>query len=592
MSAEKQSAVSRNDWDQWWRQAVIYQVYPRSFADGNGDGIGDLAGVLERFDHLVNLGVDAIWFSPFYPSPGNDGGYDVANYTDINPEYGTLEEFDQVIARAHAAGIKIIIDLVPNHSSWEHEFFRAALQAAPGSPERARYWFVESGDNPPNNWGSIFGGSAWDKVAPLSGKGEDEGWWYLHLFDVSQPDFNWTNPAVHEFFTSVLRFWADRGVDGFRVDVAHGLVKEEGLPDDEIGPDRWGYREEHGTIVERGPFFDQEGIHEIYREWRRVLDEYGPDRMLVAEAYVESPQRLARFLRPGEMSQAFNFDLFVQPWHAQDWRASISAALAANQEVGAPTTWVLSNHDQVRAVSRFGYPAGAQVSGAGVGIDDPQPDNVVGLARTRAAFLFLAGLPGSLYLYQGEELGLPESTQMPDEARLDPTFARTDRRVRGRDGCRVPLPWEGQAVSYGFSSSQKTWLPQPAGWEELAADQQWSDSQSTLAWYRHILAARKQRQLGLGDFAWADEGLAADLSARGLVAEHGDFNRALVARNGKMLVAINMGIRPVRLDIATLSGGQARSARPVALSQAVSADSVDSVESFELAPNAAVWLEL
>lgn len=523
--------VQRSDWDQWWRTAVIYQVYPRSFSDSNNDGLGDVRGVINRLDYLQKLGVDAIWMSPHYPSPQADAGYDVADYFDVNPEYGTLEEFDELIAQAHERDIKIIIDIVPNHSSDQMKLFQDALEAGPNSPERDMYMFRYSEGKCPNNWGSLFGGPAWTAVEPLTNNEADRNWWYLHLFAPEQPDFNWENPKVHEFFRSYLRFWLDRGVDGFRVDVAHGLVKEEGLPDDKVGPDRWAVDPDEYTQTE-GPFWDQPGVHDIYREWRRVLDEYGRDRVLVAEAWL-TPEREALYVREDEMSQQFNFNYLEANWNAERARAAIDDPIKANGVVGAPVTWVMSNHDVVRATTRYGYEPQMDC-GRGIGVDDPQPDRELGLARAKGMAVFTMGLPGSMYIYQGEELGLPEVTDLPDESRQDPTWLRTGHQVRGRDGCRVPIPWEADAPHFGFGTGD-TWLPQPDYFGEFAADIQEDDPASTLNLYRRVLKLRRELELAKGGVEWVDLG-----------------DRSVLAiRNRGVLLVLNMTSRPVTVKDVT-----------------------------------------
>ena len=334
----------------WWRSAVIYQVYPRSFADADGNGIGDLAGVTARLPYLAELGVDALWLSPIYVSPMADAGYDVADYRAVDPVFGSLDDADRLIARAHELGLRVLLDLVPNHTSDEHAWFRAALAAPPGSDERARYLFRDGrgaeGELPPNSWRSIFGGRAWTRVTEADGT---PGQWYLHLFDSKQPDLDWTNPEVRAEFEDVLAFWLDRGVDGFRVDVAHGLVKEEGLPEWDHDLELLEGTAAHGA---RPPMWDQDGVHDVYRGWRRVLDRYDGDRMLVAEAWVEPAERLARYVRADEMHQAFNFAFLTAPWRAADVRAAVAASLEASSAVGAPAMWVLSNHDVVRHTTR------------------------------------------------------------------------------------------------------------------------------------------------------------------------------------------------------------------------------------------------
>ncbi|MEU3050439.1 glycoside hydrolase family 13 protein [Streptomyces sp. NPDC006984] len=480
----------------WWRDAVIYQVYPRSFADGNGDGMGDLEGIRSRLPYLRDLGVDAVWLSPFYASPQADAGYDVADYRAIDPMFGNLLDADALIREGHALGLRIIVDLVPNHSSDQHEWFQRALREGPGSPLRERYHFRPGkgpdGALPPNDWESIFGGPAWTRV--------EDGEWYLHLFAPEQPDFNWEHPAVHDEFRSILRFWLDMGVDGFRVDVAHGLVKAPGLPD--IG--------RHDQLKLLGndvmPFFDQDGVHEVYRSWRRVLSEYGDERILVAEAWTPTVERTAHYVRPDEMHQAFNFQYLGTHWDAAELRAVIDQSLAAMRPVGAPATWVLSNHDVTRHATRFANPPGL-----GTQLREPG-DRELGLRRARAATLLALALPGSLYLYQGEELGLPDVTDLPDEVRQDPSFWRASGQDGYRDGCRVPIPWTCEGTSYGFGSGG-SWLPQPAQWGALSVEAQTGDPHSTLELYRSALAVRRaQPGLGAGSsVTWLDapEGVLA-----------------------------------------------------------------------------------
>ena len=511
----------------WWTDAVIYQIYPRSFAASTSSGVGDLRGITHRMPALASLGVDAIWLSPFYRSPQNDAGYDVADYVDIDPLFGTLDDFDHMTKTAHDLGLKVIVDLVPNHSSSEHEMFKAALAAEPGSPERAMYMFRdgkgEDGELPPTNWQSVFGGPAWTRTTNPDGT---PGQWYLHLFDTSQPDFDWTNPKVWDFFDDVLRFWLDRGVDGFRVDVAHGLIKEDGLPD---VPEVDGVV---GAADNVGPYWDQDGVHEVYRRWRGVLAEYGPDRILAAEAWVMPLSKMAHYVRPDEMHQAFNFGYLVTKWKADDLRAIITESLEAFHGVGAPSTWVLSNHDVIRHTSRLALGDKLENHWEGLGPRSPhQPDPEVAKTVGRAATTLMLALPGSSYLYQGEELGLPEVVDMPDEARQDPTFWRTNGERWGRDGCRVPIPWEKDAPTFGFAPGGDPWLPQPPVFGELARDQQEGDPESSLSLYRHLLATRKEHGLGRGALSFVD-GYPADVVA---------FD------NGPIRVVANLGDSPVDL---------------------------------------------
>jgi alpha-glucosidase len=531
----------------WWDDAVIYQIYPRSFADGNGDGIGDLVGVTEHLDYLKELGVDAIWLSPFYVSPQADAGYDVADYRDVDPIFGTLADFDRMLESAHSRGLRVIVDMVPNHTSNAHGWFVAALAAGAGSPERELYLFREgrgeNGELPPNNWQSVFGGPAWTRV--------EDGQWYLHLFDTAQPDLNWRNPVVIAEFEGILRFWLDRGVDGFRVDVAHGLIKQDGLPDSDAGA---AVMAGSGNF---GPMWDQDGVHDIYRGWNAVLAEYGGDRMLVAEAWVSPPDRLSRYVRPDEMQQAFNFEFMTIGWNAAGLRRAIDSALADNRSVGATTTWVLSNHDVVRHSSRFGL-ADPTSWPKGISADDEQPLIELGLSRARAASLLMFALPGSAYIFEGEELGLPEHTTLPDDIRQDPAFYRTGGQEVGRDGCRVPLPWNAHEPSFGFSPTGRSWLPQPSVFGELAVDQQVGVADSTLEFYRAALATRRERGLGGGDIQW-----------------HISTAELLHFSNSGVRVVVNFGRHPVPLPHGV---------------SALIASEPDAVLHGELQPNRAVWL--
>ena len=510
----------------WWWSAVIYQVYPRSFADADGDGMGDLPGVISRLDHLVELGVDALWLSPFYRSPQADGGYDVADYYDVDPLFGDLADIKELIQTAHRRKMRVIVDLVPNHTSDRHPWFQAAVADAPGGTARDRYIIRDGrgpgGAAPPNDWHSMFGGPAWTRLP--------DGQWYLHLFDASQPDLDWTNPQVRSEFEDILRYWLDTGVDGFRVDVAHGLVKADGLPD---------WDRPHEAIVRpdpdghRPPMWDQDAVHEIYESWRAILDSYPGRRLLVAEAMVSPPERLAEYIKPGRMHQAFNFEYLQTPWRAPDLRSVIERSSAAAAAVGAPTTWVLSNHDVIRHATRFGYPPERELP-FGIGPGDPQPDRALGLRRARAATLLMLALPGAAYLYQGEELGLPEHTALPDHLRQDPVWGRTGGRQLGRDGCRVPLPWAAGSPSFGFGPQAATWLPQAADWAPYALDQQQGNPDSTYEMYRLALRLRRRLRLGHGTLRWIPA--APDVVA---------------FRNGQLLVMTNLGEQPAPLPRGT-----------------------------------------
>ncbi|MFI7425771.1 glycoside hydrolase family 13 protein [Micromonospora sp. NPDC049836] len=527
----------------WWRSAVVYQVYVRSFADANGDGVGDLEGIRQRLPYLRELGVDALWLTPFYTSPQIDAGYDVADYRDVDPLFGNLADFDAMIADAHALNLRIIVDLVPNHTSSAHPWFAAALAAGPGSPERARYLFAEGrgeqGELPPNDWESIFGGPAWTRVP--------DGQWYLHLFDPAQPDLNWRHPEVRAEFEDILRFWLDRGVDGFRIDVAHGMIKAEGLPDVGFNSMTTGRRQSELLGKGRLPYFDQDEVHEIYRAWRPILDSYPGGRMAVAEAWAETPQRLARYIGPDELHQAFSFDFLDATWSADSFRKVIDTALAESTIVGAPTTWVLSNHDRQRHVTRYG-------------------DGEVGLRRARAAALLMLALPGCAYVYQGEELGLPEVLDLPDELRQDPAFLRTGE---SRDGCRVPIPWSGELAPYGFgpAGSELSWLPAPATWRGLSVAAQAGAPGSTLELYRTALRVRHEHPAlaGTDGITWLE-------TEPGVLA----FRRT--AGNTELTCVVN-----ISGAAATITGY----GRPVA----ASADLTERGDGHVLPVDAAAWFE-
>ncbi|MEU5826491.1 glycoside hydrolase family 13 protein [Micromonospora tulbaghiae] len=475
----------------WWRSAVIYQVYPRSFADGDGDGIGDVAGIRSHLDHLAALGVDAIWFSPWYPSPMADAGYDVSDYRDIDPVFGTLAEVEALIAEAHALGIRSIVDVVPNHCSDAHPWFRAALAGGPAAPERELFWFRAGrgpgGDLPPTDWTGEFGGPTWTRTTDPDGTPGD---WYLHLFAPQQPDFNWDHPRVRAEFEDILRFWFERGVDGIRIDSAGLLVKDGTLP--EVHPDR------------PHPFRDQDGVHDVYRAWRRIADSYPGGRALVGEVWLPDRQRFANYLRPDELHTAFNFDFLGCAWDATALRESIDGTLAAHAPVGAPATWVLSNHDVTRHVTRYGR-ADTRFSFAAKREGIPT-DLELGTRRARAAALLSLALPGAAYVYQGEELGLWEVEDIPYELRQDPMWERSGRVDPGRDGCRVPLPWQGDTPPFGFSpdgANAAPWLPQPADWKDRTVRAQTGDPHSMLELYRAALTLRRaEPALGDGTLTW------------------------------------------------------------------------------------------
>jgi alpha-glucosidase len=524
----------------WWRNAVCYQIYVRSFADSNGDGVGDLPGVTSRLPYLRRLGVDAIWLTPFYTSPQHDHGYDVADYRDVDPLFGTLADADDLISAAHEAGLKIMVDIVPNHTSSEHAWFQEALASPPGSAARERYLFRDGrgpdGDLPPNNWKSVMGGVGWTRITEADGS---LGQWYLHLFDTSQPDLNWRNPEIGDMFEDVLRFWLDRGVDGFRIDVAHSLFKAEGLPEDERTADERipTTFSEDGALLDvgfdQGPMWDQPEVHDVYRRWHKILAEYDGDRMTVAEAWTHTRESMARYIRDDELSQSFNFAWLEAQWSADAFRRVITDTFAALDPVGAAPTWVLSNHDVVRHTTRYG-------------------GGLRGLARARAATLTMLALPGSSYLYQGEELGL-EQVEVAPEHRQDPVWFRSGEA--GRDGCRVPLPWAGDAPPYDFGGTP--WIPQPTDWADLSVEAQDLDPDSTLNFYRQALEQRRTLQGDQTEFVPLGEEVVA-------------FTR------GSMLAVLNCG----------------SSAVPLPAGEVVICSDPNPRRDGFLAPDTAVWLRV
>lgn len=489
-----------SDTGQWWRRAVIYQIYPRSFKDSTGSGMGDLAGITAELPKIATLGVDAIWLSPFFNSPQRDAGYDVSDYRSVDPLFGTLDDAQTLIDTAAGHGIKTIIDIVPNHCSNEHALFKAALAAAPGSAERAMFHFADGtgvgGNTPPNNWSSLFGGPGWTRITESDGS---PGQYYFHLFDATQPDFNWRNPAVEAEFEATLRFWLDRGAGGFRIDVAHAMFKKEGMPDWHGAPDG---TPTPGFPFAEAPMYGQPELHTVFARWREICEQYPGEPVLCSEANARPLTRLADWVAPGQMHQSFNFDYLRTLWDRDALAAVIGESLAAFDTVGAPTTWVLSNHDVSRHATRFGLDGVALDLGDGIGPRDPQPDEELGQSRARAATLFMLGLPGGAYLYQGEELGLGDHTTLEDRYRQDPGFLRTNGAKTGRDGCRIPLPWVHDAPASGFSPTGESWLPQPAGWAGFSRDLQEEDPASTLNLYRRALGLRSELGLGLGSLAF------------------------------------------------------------------------------------------
>jgi alpha-glucosidase len=480
----------------WWRDSVIYQLYVRSFADSDGDGVGDLDGITARLDHIASLGVDGLWLNPCYPSPNRDGGYDVADYTAVDPRYGGTAAFERLRDAAHARGLKVLMDLVPNHCSADHPWFRRAVAAGPGSPERGVFHFRDGrgpgGAEPPNNWRSTFGGPAWTRLTGPDGRPEQ---WYLHSFDAAQPDFDWSDPRVGAMFDDVLRTWFDRGIDGFRIDVAYAMVKHPGLPDldDPEGDNPYTW--------------NQPGVHDIFRRWRAVADSYGRDLTLLGEVWLP-PAEAAAYIRPGELHQVFTFDLLQQPFEAAAFRRSVTQCLEAVAEAEGVPAWTLNSHDVHRAVTRYGIVRPEPLATADANALRTRARGVVdvalGTARARAAALLMLALPGTHYLYQGEELGLPEVLDLPDDARQDPIWERSGRTEHGRDGSRVPLPWDdGAGFGFGPGGGKAPWLPQPDWFAGYTVRRQDADPGSTLAFYRAMLRARKDLDPA-APFAWVE----------------------------------------------------------------------------------------
>ncbi len=528
----------------WWRSAVIYQIYPRSFADSNGDGMGDLAGITSRMPYLAELGVDALWLSPVFASPQVDHGYDISDYRAIDPRFGSLADMDALIAAAHGHGIRVTLDFVPNHTSAQHAWFRSAVASGRGSTERARYLFRDGrgpgGEEPPNNWKSVFGGSSWTRVSEPDGT---PGQWYYHLFAAEQPDLNWRNPEVLAEFADVVRFWLDRGADGFRIDVSDALIKDDSWADTASGE----------PII---PKDDSSPVHEIYREFRRILDGYPGDRMAVIETGAPD-EIVALFLRPDEMHLAFNFRFVHAGFGGPALREAIDSSLAANASVGAPVTWVTDNHDTPRTVSRLGQNvalAGAYVPGTMASGVFQEVDLPLGTRRARALALVLLALPGAAYIYNGQELGLPNIDDLPESLLQDPIWERSGHTLRGRDGCRIPMPWS-PGPHLGFTDAEATpWLPVPSSWEPLSVAAQAVSSDSMLALYRAALRARRASDaLGRGELRWVSSG---EDSAESLV-----FDLVGSEENVRILVnlsdaAIDLPDGDVLLASEPISAGQ------------------------------------
>ena len=477
----------------WWKSAVFYQIYPRSFADSDRDGVGDLEGIRSRLDHLRWLGVDAIWICPFYRSPMTDFGYDVADYCDVDPLFGTLEDFDRLLADAHARDMRVIIDWVPNHTSDQHPWF-VESRSSRHSPKRDWYlWRDGPGtgkEGRPNNWKAAFGGDTWtwdDATAQ----------WYLHLFLPTQPDLNWRHPEVESAMHDTLRFWLDRGVDGFRIDVVQGLTKDPSFPDDP--PDQ---------LLPHAGVNDCDDTHQVLRGLRRLADSYDGERMLVGEVYLLSTATVAKYFgNDDELHLAFDFTPLYAPWDADAWRLRIDEAERELGSLGAWPTWTLSNHDNPRHRTRYGGPE----------------------ARARAAAVLLLTLRGAPFVYYGEELGLEEATVVPARV-VDPG---------GRDGGRAPMPWEA-SPGHGWPGGEP-WLPWSPDPETRNVEALRADESSIVHLYRRILAARRASPaLRTGGYRALDVGPAA-----GTVL---GYER--VAGEDRRVVLVNFGSEPAEVALA------------------------------------------
>ena len=560
---------------EWWRSAVVYQVYPRSFADGNGDGIGDLEGIVARLDYLQSLSVDAIWMSPCFRSPQRDHGYDVSDYFDIDPMFGDLETLDRLVAEARRRHIKIVLDIVPNHCSSDHPWFRAALAAGRGSAERERFHFHDgsgpNGDEPPNNWLSLFGGPAWTRITEPDGS---PGQWYLHIFDAGQPDFDWEHPDVQQHFDDVLTFWLDRGVEGFRVDAVTVVGKTPGLPEGPTPPP--GLPAAHASAMNK--HFQRHDIARNYwARWRRTLDRYqdehpGREPFTICEAYIpRKPKILLDYVAPDQFHQAFAFDLMLSPWVPGHVKGFVDTYITDVMHHGGALAWTLNNHDTHRSVTRYGRADAATAeswTGNNLVYTNTPVDEALGERRSRAMAVFTAGLPGAFFLYQGEELGVPEVLDIPDDRRQDPIFHRTHGNEKGRDGCRVPLPWKrGPASNFGFSSGDtapESWLPQPTSWGDRSVEKHDQDPRSITNMYRELLRVRREVVLSTSmpdsrDFTWLETG-------------HDDV---LGYRHGNVNVVMNMSDQP--REVSTTG-------------EILVASIPDALVDGSLAPNSTVWL--
>ena len=492
----------------WWRQAAIYQIYPRSFKDSNGDGLGDIKGITSKIDYLSSLSLDAVWLSPFYPSALVDGGYDVDDYRDVDPKLGSLADFDEMLTKLHEAGIRIFVDVVPNHSSNLHVWFKEAIAAEPGSAARNRYIFRDgkgaNGELPPTDWPSHFAPSAWTHESKMGGKHNQ---WYCHLFAPEQPDFNWDNREVEEDFLKTLKFWADRGVDGFRIDVAHAMKKD--LSEPLKSQPRYASHKELDLANGTNVLFDRNEVHEVYREWRKLFNQYDPPRVAVAEANV-SAHALVKYASSEELGQCFNFELLDASFNASEFKVIIDRALLSAKKNGSSSTWCLNNHDQMRPATKFGLlPTVDRIRWKNSGGKTNPLDEKLGIQSAIAASMLIMALPGCTYIYQGEELGLHEVLDIPEDQIQDPQYLRNHKVDKGRDGCRVPLPWTKSGSSFGFGDGGSH-LPQPKNFGEYSIEVESADPNSPLSIFRKALTLRKTL-IAPEEITWHETGDASVL---------------------------------------------------------------------------------
>ena len=558
----------------WWRQAAIYQIYPRSFKDSNGDGLGDIKGITSKIDYLSSLSLDAVWLSPFFPSALVDGGYDVDDYRDVDPKLGTLADFDEMLAKLHDAGIRIFVDIVPNHSSNLHLWFKEAIAAEPGSAARNRYIFRDgkgaNGELPPTDWPSHFAPSAWTHESKMGGKHNQ---WYCHLFAPEQPDWNWDNPEIEADFLKTLKFWADRGVDGFRIDVAHAMKKD--LSEPLKSQPRYASHKELDQAKGTNVLFDRNEVHEVFKTWRNLFNQYDPPRVAVAEANV-SAEALVKYASTEELGQSFNFELLEANFNAYDFKTIIDRAINSSKKNGSSTTWCLNNHDQMRPATKFGLlPTVDRVRWRNSNGTTSPLDVKLGTQSAIAGSMLIMALPGCTYIYQGEELGLHEVTDIPEDQIQDPQYLRNLKVDKGRDGCRVPLPWTKTGSSFGFGAAGAH-LPQPKNFGDYSVEVESADPTSPLSIFRKALALRKEL-LAPEEITWH---------------ETGDSNVLHFSRPNGLNCITNFGRNYYNFDAVLKSGGEViHSSAPLAKAGVYLVHGVETTGN-DLPPATTVWVKV